>query len=124
MGSTRTRWKVEQHPSHPASWIAARRCSSARNNHSSPERRKMQTPAFTTLSNDVASIAKQASQSTVAFRHRGRWFSGFYWRTDVIATAAELVRVKPSENIAVLTPSQENVEGTLIGQHLSTDLAL
>ena len=84
----------------------------------------MQTAAFTTLSNDVASIAKQASQSTVAFRHRGRWFSGFYWRTDVIATAAELVRVKPSENIVVLTPSQENVEGTLIGQDLSTDLAL
>ena len=84
----------------------------------------MQTAALTTLSNDVASIAKQASQSTVAFRQRGRWFSGFYWRTDVIATAAELVRVKSSENIAVLTPSQENVEGTLIGQDLSTDLAL
>lgn len=84
----------------------------------------MQTTALSTLSADVASIAAQASQSTVALAHRGRWFSGFHWRTDVIATAAELVRAKPGETITVLTASRETVEGTLIGQDPSTDLAL
>jgi S1-C subfamily serine protease len=84
----------------------------------------MQTTGLTALSADVAAIAAQASQSTAALRHRGRWFSGFYWRPDVIATAAELVQAKQGETIAVLTPSQETLEGVLIGQDPATDLAL
>jgi S1-C subfamily serine protease len=76
------------------------------------------------FSADVAAIAQQASQSTVALHDRGHSFSGFYWRPDVIATAAELVSTRKEEKIAVLTPAQEAVEGTLIGRDSSTDVAL
>jgi S1-C subfamily serine protease len=85
---------------------------------------QMQTTSLTTLSADVASIAKQASQSIVALRDRGRWFSGFYWRPDVIASASELVAAKRGENIAVVTPSQDTIEGAVVGRDPSTDLAL
>jgi hypothetical protein len=73
----------------------------------------MQNSSLTTLSASVAAIAKQASQSTVALRDRGRQFSGFYWRPDVIATASELVAAKKGEAIAVITPSHEEAEGVI-----------
>jgi S1-C subfamily serine protease len=85
---------------------------------------QMQSTSLTTLSVDAASIAKQASQSIVALRDRGRWFSGFHWRPDVIATASELVAAKRGENIAVITPSQDTIEGVVIGRDPTTDLAL
>jgi S1-C subfamily serine protease len=85
---------------------------------------QMQSTSLTTLSADVASMAKQVSQSTVALRDRGRWFSGFYWRPDVIASASELVTPKRGESIAVITPAQDAIEGVVIGRDLSTDLAL
>jgi S1-C subfamily serine protease len=84
----------------------------------------MQNTSLTTLSADVASLAKQASQSTVALRDRGRSFSGFYWRPDVIATAAELLSAKTGEKIAVMTPAQDTIEGVVIGRDPSTDVAL
>jgi S1-C subfamily serine protease len=84
----------------------------------------MQITSLTTLSADVASIAKQASRSAVALRDRGRWFSGFYWRPDVIASASELVATRKGETIAVITPSQDAIEGVVIGKDPSTDLAL
>jgi S1-C subfamily serine protease len=83
-----------------------------------------QSSSLTTLSADVASLAKQASQSSVAVRDRGRWFSGFYWRPDVVATAAELVATKNGASITVVTPSQETAEATVIGRDASTDIAL
>jgi S1-C subfamily serine protease len=83
-----------------------------------------QSTSLTTLSTNVASIAKQASQSSVALRDRGRWFSGFFWRPDVIASASELVAAKKGETIAVIAPSQETVEGVVVGRDPSTDLAL
>jgi S1-C subfamily serine protease len=85
---------------------------------------QLQSTSLTTLSADVASLAKQASRSTVALRDRGRWFSGFYWRPDVIASASELVATKKGETIAVVTPSQDAIEGVVIGRDPSTDLAL
>jgi S1-C subfamily serine protease len=84
----------------------------------------MQTSSLTTLSTSVAAIAKQASQSTVALRDRGRWFSGFHWRPDVIASASELVATRPGESLAVITPSQEEAAGVVIGRDPSTDLVL
>ena len=83
-----------------------------------------QSSSLTALSADVASLAKQASQSSVALRDRGRWFSGFYWRPDVIASAAELVVAKNGASITVVTASQETIEGTVIGRDASTDVAL
>src|SRR4051794_38686865 len=80
--------------------------------------------SLTAFSADVASLATQASQCTVALRNRGHAFSGFYWRPDVIATAAELVSTRPGDKISVLTPSQETVEGVVIGRDPSTDVAL
>jgi S1-C subfamily serine protease len=76
------------------------------------------------FSADVASLATQASQWTVALRDSGHTFSGFYWRPDVIATAAELVSTRPGDKISVLTPSQEKLEGVVIGRDPSTDVAL
>jgi S1-C subfamily serine protease len=83
-----------------------------------------QRTSLTTFSADAAAIAKQASQSIVALRDRGRSFSGFYWRPDVIASASELIAAKKGEKIAVSTPSQDAIEGTVIGRDPSTDLAL
>ena len=80
--------------------------------------------SLTAFSADVASLATQASQCTVALRNRGHAFSGFYWRPDVIATAAELVSTRPGDKISVLTPSHETVEGVVIGRDPSTDVAL
>jgi S1-C subfamily serine protease len=84
----------------------------------------MQTMSLAAFSADVAAIAQQASQSTVALHDRRHSFSGFYWRPDVIATAAELVSMRKGEKIAALTPSQEEVEGAVIGRDTSTDVAL
>ena len=84
----------------------------------------MQTMSLAAFSADVAAIAQQASQSTVALHDRRHSFSGFYWRPDVIATAAELVSPRKEEKIAVLTPSHEAVEGAVIGRDNSTDVAL
>jgi S1-C subfamily serine protease len=84
----------------------------------------MQASSLTALSVNVAAIAKQASQSTVALRDRGRWFSGFHWRPDVIATASELVPAMKGETIAVITPLQEEAEGVVMGRDSSTDLVL
>ena len=75
-----------------------------------------QNASLITLSAGIAEIAKHAAPSIVALRDRGRWFSGFHWRPDVIATASELVRAKRSERIAVVTAAQERIEGTVIGQ--------
>ncbi len=75
-----------------------------------------QNTSLITLSAGIAEIAKHAAPSIVALRDRGRWFSGFHWRPDVIATASELVRAKRSERIAVVTAAQERIEGTVIGQ--------
>jgi S1-C subfamily serine protease len=83
-----------------------------------------QNSSLTALSTDVASLAKRASQSSVALCDRGRWFSGFYWRSDVIASAAELIAAKNSARLTVVTPSQETIEGTVIGRDASTDIAL
>jgi S1-C subfamily serine protease len=83
-----------------------------------------QSTSLTALSNEIAALAQQASQSTVALHDRGHSFSGFYWRSDVIATAAELVSAKKGREIAVLTPSQDTVAGAVIGIDLSTDIAL
>jgi S1-C subfamily serine protease len=83
-----------------------------------------QNSPLAALSDSVAAIAKQAAQSAVALRDRGRWFSGFYWRPDVVATASELVRARRGESIAVIIPSQERIEGTVIGRDPSTDVAL
>jgi S1-C subfamily serine protease len=83
-----------------------------------------QNASLTALSSNVASLARQASQSSIALRDRGRWFSGFHWRPDVIATAAELIAAKNGASITVVTPSQETVEGTVIGRDASTDIAL
>jgi S1-C subfamily serine protease len=86
----------------------------------------MPTPntSLTAFSADVASLAAKASQWTVALRDRGHAFSGFHWRPDVIATASELVSTRPGDKISVLTPSQETVEGVVIGRDPSTDVAL
>jgi len=83
-----------------------------------------QSTSLATLSADVSYLARDASQSSVALRDRGRWFSGFHWRPDVIVTAAELLRARNGATIAVVTPAQEHVEGTVIGRDLSTDIAL
>ena len=80
--------------------------------------------SLTAFSADVASLATQASQCTVALRNRGHAFSGFYWRPDVIATAAELVSTRPGDRISILTPSHETVDGVVIGRDPSTDVAL
>jgi S1-C subfamily serine protease len=72
----------------------------------------------------MSSLARAASQSSVALRDRGRWFSGFHWRPDVIVTAAELVAARNGATITVVTPAQEHVEGTIIGRDPSTDIAL
>jgi S1-C subfamily serine protease len=85
---------------------------------------QIQSTSLTTLSADVASLAKQASQSIVALRDRGRWFSGFYWRPDVIASASERVAARRDEKIAVIAPSQDAIEGVVIGRDPTTDLAL
>ena len=84
----------------------------------------MPSTSLTAFSTDLAAIANQASQSSVALHHRGHYFSGFYWRPDVIATAAELLSTKQGGAIEVLTPSQEVVEGTVIGRDPATDVAL
>src|SRR6516164_8960705 len=84
----------------------------------------MRSVSLAAFSADVAAIAQQASQSTVALHDRRHSFSGFYWRPDVIATAAELVSMRKGEKIAALTPSQEEVEGAVIGRDTSTDVAL
>ena len=83
-----------------------------------------QSSSLTALSTDVASLAKQASQSSVALRDRGHWLSGFYWRPDVVASAAELIAAKTGARLTVVTPSQETIEGTVIGRDASTDIAL
>ena len=83
-----------------------------------------QSSSLTALSADVASLATQASQSSIALRDRGRWFSGFYWRPDVIASAAELIAAKTGARLTVVTPSQETIEGIVIGRDASTDIAL
>jgi hypothetical protein len=85
---------------------------------------RMPSTSLTAFSADLAAIANQASQSSVALHHRGHYFSGFYWRPDVIATAAELLSTKQGGAIEVLTPSQEVVEGTVIGRDPATDVAL
>ena len=84
----------------------------------------LQSTSLTALSNEIAALAQQASQSTVALHDRGHSFSGFYWRSDVIATAAELVSAKIGREIAVMTPSQDTVAGAVVGIDLSTDIAL
>jgi S1-C subfamily serine protease len=83
-----------------------------------------QSSSLATLSADMSSLAREASRSSVALRDRGRWFSGFHWRPDVIVTAAELVAARNGATIAVVTPTQEHVEGTVIGRDPSTDIAL
>jgi S1-C subfamily serine protease len=84
----------------------------------------MQSTSLAAFSAELAAIAQQASQSTVALRDRGHSFSGFYWRPDVIATAAELVSTRTGEKVAVMSPSQEVIEGVVIGRDPSTDVAL
>jgi S1-C subfamily serine protease len=79
---------------------------------------------LTTLSTDITAIARQASQSTVALQERGRSFSGFHWRADVVATASELVEARRGDKIIVVTPSTQTTEGTVIGRDPSTDIAL
>ena len=74
----------------------------------------LQSTSLTALSNEIAALAQQASQSTVALHDRGHSFSGFYWRSDVIATAAELVSAKIGREIAVMTPSQDTVAGAVV----------
>ena len=84
----------------------------------------MPSTSLTVFSAEASAIAQQASQSTAALRDRGHSFSGFYWRPDVIATAAELVSTRTGEKVAVMSPSQEAIEGVVIGRDPSTDVAL
>jgi S1-C subfamily serine protease len=84
---------------------------------------QMQSTHLTSLSADGAAIAKQAAQSAVAVRDRGRWFSGFYWQADVVVSASELLRPKHGATVALVSSSQE-LEGSVIGRDPSTDVAL
>jgi S1-C subfamily serine protease len=84
----------------------------------------MQPTSLPALSADIAAVAQQASQSTAGLHDAGHSFSGYYWRNDVIATAAELVSGKTGGAVDVLTPSHEAVEGVVIGRDPTTDVAL
>jgi len=84
----------------------------------------MQSTSLAAFSADIAAIAQQASQSAVGLHDAGHSFSGFYWRSDVIATAAELVSGNKGDAIDILTPSQQTVAGEVIGRDLATDVAL
>jgi S1-C subfamily serine protease len=84
----------------------------------------MEQTALRTFSADVAAIAQQGAQSTVALRHRGGWFSGFCWRGDVIVSASELIHANAGDKISVIGSSQSEAEGIVIGRDPSTDVAL
>jgi S1-C subfamily serine protease len=85
----------------------------------------MSTPSLTTLSAEIAAIAKQASPSIVAIQSRGRPFSGFLWHPDVVVTASDRLRARTGQTVAVLTSERpEAVEGTVIGHDPTTDVAL
>ena len=76
------------------------------------------------LSGDVAALAAAAAPSIVAVEYKRRAASGFYWRSDVVATASEILEARKGDTVAVRSHAGDAKQGTVIGHDASTDLAL
>ena len=76
------------------------------------------------LSAEISSLANAAAPSVVAIEHNRRTISGFYLRSDVIATVSEGLQVQRDETVTIHTGAGEPSHGSVIGDDPSTDLVL